>query len=181
MKTIVVYSSKYGSTKKYAGWLTDELKCDLKEKREVSINGLEEYDTIIYGGGLYAGGVNGIDIFTKNFDKLKDKHLVLFTCGLADPNIEENKNNIQKNIYKVFNEEMIEKIKLYHLRGGMDYSKLSIKHSMMMKMLKTVILKKSQSERTDEERQIIDTFGKIVDFTDKNTIKPIVDFVRQIN
>lgn len=181
MKTVVVYSSKYGSTKKYAEWLADELKCDLKDKNSISIDELMQYDTIVYGGGLYAGGVNGIDIFTKHFDKLKDKNLVLYTCGISDPKIEDNINNIRKNISKVFNEEMTEKIKVFHLRGSMDYSKLSLKHSMMMKMLKAMILKKDKSKLTDEDRQIIDTFGTAIDFTDKESIKPIVEYLKQKN
>lgn len=177
MKTIVVYSSVYGSTKKYAEWIADELKCDLKDKKDISINELMQYDAIVFGGGLYAGGVNGIEIFSKNFDKLKNKKIVLYTCGLSDPNLEENINNIRKHISNNFNEEMMKKIKIFHLRGGMDYSKLSLKHSMMMKMLKAMILKKDKSTLSDEEKGILDTFGIAVDFTDKDTIKPIIDYL----
>ncbi|MEA4972711.1 MAG: flavodoxin domain-containing protein [Candidatus Metalachnospira sp.] len=177
MNTIVVYSSKYGSTKKYAEWIADELKCDLKDKKDITIDELLKYDAIVYGGGLYAGGVNGIDIFTKQFDKLKNKKLILFTCGISDPKLEENVNNIRKNISKSFNDEMMEKIKIFHLRGSMDYSKLSLKHSMMMKMLKAMILKKDKSELSEEDKQIIDTYGTVIDFTDKETIKPIIEYL----
>lgn len=181
MKTIVVFSSKYGSTKKYAEWLSDELRCDLKEKKSVSIDELMKYDSIVYGGGLYAGGVNGIDILTKHFNKLKDKNLVLYTCGISDPQKNENTNNIRKNITKVFNDEMIEKIKIFHLRGSIDYSKLSLKDSIMMKMLKSMLLKKDETKMTDEDREFIDTFGTAVDFTDRNSIKPIIDYLQQKN
>ena len=177
MKTIVVYSSIYGSTKKYAEWIADELKCDLKDKKGISLDELMQYDAIVYGGGLYAGGVNGIEILSKNFDKLKNKKLVLYTCGLSDPKLEENINNIRKHISNNFNEEMMNKIKIFHLRGGMDYSKLSLKHSMMMKMLKTMILKKDKSKLSEEEKGILDTFGTAIDFTDKDTIKPIIDYL----
>ena len=33
-KVIVVYKSKYGSTKKYAQWLAEDLSCDLVENKK---------------------------------------------------------------------------------------------------------------------------------------------------
>ena len=54
MKTIVAYKSKSGYTKTYAEWIAQELHCDIKENAELS--DLAGYDTIIYGGGMYAGG-----------------------------------------------------------------------------------------------------------------------------
>ena len=50
--TAVIYKSKYGSTKKYAEWIGEELECDVLETGSVSADTLKKYDTIIYGGGL---------------------------------------------------------------------------------------------------------------------------------
>ncbi len=36
MKTIVVYKSKYGYTKRYAEWIAEELSCDIKENAAFS-------------------------------------------------------------------------------------------------------------------------------------------------
>ena len=63
-KALVVYKSAYGSTKKYAEWIADELKCDILEKDKCKKEQLKDYDIIIYGGGLYAGKVNGIELIT---------------------------------------------------------------------------------------------------------------------
>ena len=70
MKTVVLFQSKYGATKKYAQWIAEELSCDIFERKNINANALEAYDTIVYGGGLYAGGVSGIDLLVKNFPKL---------------------------------------------------------------------------------------------------------------
>lgn len=100
--TAVIYKSKYGSTKKYAEWIGSELECDVLENSSVSADTLKKYDTIIYGGGLFAGGVNGFNLITKNFDAVKDKNLILFTVGLADPNDSENTEHIKGGIKKLF-------------------------------------------------------------------------------
>ena len=83
MNTIVVYKSKYGSTKLYAEWIKEELSCDIADAKSVNIDDLIKYDNIIYGGGLYAEIIHGVHLLTKNFDKLKDKKIAIFTTGIT--------------------------------------------------------------------------------------------------
>ena len=65
MKTIVVYKSKYGTAEQYAKWIAEELDCDIKELGEIRARDLEPYEGIIFGGGVHAGGIEGIDNFIK--------------------------------------------------------------------------------------------------------------------
>lgn len=180
MKKVVIYESKYGATKQYAQWIADELSCDLFEKKDIAPNELKAYTTIIYGGGLYAGGVSGINLLTKNFDILKDKNLILFTCGLADPTDQENIDGIKAGLTKVLTSEMQEKIKFFHLRGGIDYSKLGWIHKVMMSMLHKMIMKKDYNTLRNEDKEMLDTYGKAVDFTDKSSIDPIISYVQKL-
>jgi flavodoxin len=48
----VVYKYKYGSTKKYAEWIAEELGADSMEASETNAGSLAEYRTIIYGAGF---------------------------------------------------------------------------------------------------------------------------------
>ncbi|WP_349948296.1 flavodoxin domain-containing protein [Lacrimispora sp. BS-2] len=176
-KIAVVYQSKYGATKKYAEWIAKELSCDLFEGKDIKASNLEPYDTIIFGGGLYAGGVNGIKLLTKNFSRLSQKNLVLFTCGLADPSDSVNTENIKKGLNKVLNEEMQEKIKVFHLRGGMNYSKLSPMHRTMMNLVYKMAAKRDQDSLTEEDEEMLASYGKSVDFTNKETILPLIKYI----
>jgi flavodoxin len=54
---IVIYGSQYGTAKRYAEELSNRLGFELKSYEEVADVNL--YDTIIYVGALYAGGVLG--------------------------------------------------------------------------------------------------------------------------
>ena len=85
MNTIVVYKTKYGATKTYAEWIANELGCEALDAKNVKIDDILKYDTIIYGGGLYAEIINGLHMLTKNMDKLKDKKIAVFTTGLTPP------------------------------------------------------------------------------------------------
>lgn len=176
-KTAVIYKSKYGHTKKYAEWIAESLKADLFEESGISGSGLAGYSTIIYGGGLYASGINGISLITKNFDSVKDRNLVVFTVGLASPlDTSIYRPIIEKNIP----EGMRNSIRFFHLRGGIDYSELNMMHKGMMAMLKKMVEKKDEQEKTDEDRQMLETYGQKVDFTDRNSIIPIVDYVHML-
>lgn len=178
--TVVIYESKYGTTKKYAEWISNELKATLLKKNEVNIRQLEGFDTIIYGGGLYAGGTSGISLITKNFDQMKEKNLVVFTCGIADPKNEDNIKGIQSGLNKRFSPEMKGKVTLFHLRGGIDYKKLGLVHKLMMAMLKMQLSKKDVETLTSEDKELLATYGKKIDFTDQSTIFPLVKFVQAL-
>ena len=53
MSTIVVYKTKYGSTKTYAEWIAEELGCVAVDAKSIKADDLLMYDTVIYGGGLF--------------------------------------------------------------------------------------------------------------------------------
>jgi flavodoxin len=179
MKNIaVLYESKYGTTKKYAQWISEELRADLLKRKETTLADLLKYDLIIYGGGLYGGGIKGVDIITKNYDKIKNKQIIVFTVGLADPNIKEHFVPI---IDRNFTDEMKLNIRLFHLRGGINYEKLGLIHKSMMAMLKAMVSKKQQSEQTEEDKQMLETYGKVVDFTDKAYILDLISYVQSVN
>ena len=56
MNGVILYQSKYGATKKYAMWLSDETGFSLVETKRAKIEDIEKFDTIILGGGVYASG-----------------------------------------------------------------------------------------------------------------------------
>mgnify|MGYP001144650453 CR=1 FL=1 len=68
--SIVVYSSKTGFVKKYDQWIAAELSTEAVPAEDVKPEDLKDYDTIIYGGGLYAVGINGIKLIKKNLDNI---------------------------------------------------------------------------------------------------------------
>ena len=75
MKTVVVYKSISGFTKKYAEWIAEELEADLFRKEKINIAILLKYDIIIYGGSLHAVGISGVSIIKNNLNKT---HTVYF-------------------------------------------------------------------------------------------------------
>lgn len=173
MKTIVVYKSKTGFTKKYAEWISEDLSADIFDVSKVTINILTTYDTIIYGGSLHAVGINGVKLITQNIDKLKDKKVVIFATG-ASPAREDVINEIRN---KNFTTEQQEHIKFFYLRGGFNYNKLNIFDKVLMTLLKWKIKNKKEEKLTADEIGMLAIYDNPVDFTRKNNINEIITYV----
>lgn len=174
MKTLVLYRSKSGFVKKYAEWLAEALGGDLREAGDVTMDMLETYDTVIYGGGLYAVGINGIKDFKKHLAQLAGKTVIVYACG-ASPGREE----IYKEILDAnFTEEERELIGFFYMRGGFDFSRLSSVDKILMRMMKWHIKRKKPEERTPDERGMLAAYDTPVDFTNEREIQPIIDYIR---
>lgn len=172
---IIVYQSKYGSTAKYAGWLAEELGCGIVCKKSLNIEMLQKYNTIIYGGALYAGNISGISLITKNWEIIKDKNIAVFTVGLANPLITEQFASV---ISKNFTNEQKRHIKIFHLRGAINYTKLSIIHKIMLSMHIHSLKKKAENGLDSEEKAMLETYGGVVDFSDRAGIKQITEYIK---
>lgn len=176
MSAIVVYKSKYGSTKTYAQWISEELECDILDAKDVKIQDLLKYDTIIYGGGLYAEVIAGVTLITKNLQKLKDKRIIIYTTGITPVDCRDYYDRLV--IEKNFKNGVGDNIKIFNFLGKMVVSELSLVHRTAIKTLKKIM---SDKENPSEmERLLIDLCDCDGDFTDKNAIGDLLDYVKGI-
>lgn len=76
--------------------------------------------------------------------------------------------------------EMMDSIEFFHLRGSIDYRRLHLVHRAMMSMLYRTLLKKPDSQLSGEGRQLLATYGKKTDFSDRESIQPLIDYIRTI-
>ena len=67
---------------------------------------------------------------------------------------------------------------IFHLRGGIDYSKLNFKHKTMMKMLYHSLKNKPVESLTQEDKALIETYNTKVDFVDYDSLKQIVEVIQ---
>ena len=174
MNAVVIYKSKYGSTKDYARWIAEELDCPAFEAKNISKDDLLGYDTIIYGGGLYAEIISGVSLITKNFDKLKEKRIAVFSTGITPLDCRDyyDKMLIEKN----FKPEMLNTIKVFNFMGKMILDELSLPHKTAIKALKKLMSGKENP--TEMEKLLVELCDKDGNFTDKSAIKDLIEYVR---
>jgi menaquinone-dependent protoporphyrinogen IX oxidase len=175
MRTIVVYKSISGYTRKYAEWIAEALGADIREVGKSKAGEVSNYDTIVFGGSLHAVGINGIGFIKRNWKSLAKKRLIVFATG-ASPSREEIPEIV---LAANFTDEERGRIRFFYLRGGFDYSKLDPANKVLMKLLRLKIKSKREADRSPDERGMLAAFDRPVDFTKRENIAAIVDCARE--
>ncbi|ULQ58546.1 flavodoxin domain-containing protein [Brucepastera parasyntrophica] len=170
-KCAILYKSKYGSTRQYAEWIAEETQGDLFVLPKVTAAQLADYETLIIGGGLYAGQVSGISFLKKNFEALKTKKLIVFSVGASF----DNEETVEKMKKENFPPEMWNSITFFHLHGALNYSAMNFFDRTLMKILVSSFKKKPPEERNAQMQYMIDTFGQNTISLNRDFIKPIVE------
>ena len=168
MKTVVIYNSQTGFTKRYAEWIAEETKADCFALSEAKKINFDEYDTIVFGGWACAGGISKLSWFKGNLKKWNDKKLIAFCVGgspMENPEIEEA---LKKN----FDGAEYEKVQAFYCPGGFDYDKMSKTSKVMMKMFIKAL--KAKKDKTEEDEIMIKMISSSYDISDKKYIEPIV-------
>lgn len=173
MKQIILYGSRYGTARQYAEALSRQ--CGIPCISWQAAAGLAQYDTIVYIGALYAGGVLGL---SKTFRTLREpgrRRILIATVGLADPADPENTAHIRESLRRQVSGAVYDAARLYHLRGGIDYAGLSLQHRMMMAMLCQKIRRMPQESLRAEDCALLETYNQKVDFVDFMSLAPLRD------
>lgn len=173
-KGIILYQSKYGATKKYAEWLREETGYDCVETKSANPKMLQGYDTIILGGGVYAGGIAGLSFLKKNIGSLKDKKIAVFCVG-ASPYDEKNIDQIKSLHFK----DELSNIPLYYCRGAYDEEAMSFKDRTLCKMLQKAVAKQDSGTYEPWQEALVSAAGQKCDWTDKKNLEPVLAFVKE--
>ena len=96
MKTIVIYTSQTGFTKRYAKWIAKAAGADCLELSAAKKKDLASYEAIIFGGWACAGSIHKISWFKKNINKWADKKLIAFCVGGSPASNPEIKTALEK-------------------------------------------------------------------------------------
>ena len=174
---LVLYTTKHGSTQRFAERIGEPLDALVKDAAYAKIDKARTYDAIILGCCVYAGKIKGMDFFADYARELSDKRLILFTCGLYDPQAEDVRKTLDDQIRKVLG-EAADHVIVFHLRGGIRWQSLGLVERLMLKALLAGFKKKPEEKRTLIEQQLLDTEGGVIDFSDEADLAPIVHAAR---
>ena len=172
MKTLVVYTSQTGFTRRYAEWVAERMRADIFDLKDVQKKDLEYfkgYDAIGYGGGCMAGKVVKVNWFLDKASGLREKKLAIIAVGSSpndNPDVEVAMNNI-------LTEEQKQYIKVFYCQGGINYDKMKLPSKLAMKMFANS-LKKSKDPKQREQGEFID---HSYDVSDIKFIEPIIAFL----
>ena len=122
MNKLVIYKSKTGFTKEYAGHIAQAVGAQLMPLCDVSQVVMDRFETVIFGGGLYAGRINGLEKLKKLYCSSTATRLVVFACG-ATPN--EAAGAIESMWKQNFTDMELSAVPHFYMQGGLAYEKMS--------------------------------------------------------
>jgi len=172
MKGIVLYSSKYGTTKRYADWIAQETRFDCIETKKARIGDVRQYDTIVLGGGIYASGIAGLPFLSKHIGQLRGKKIVIF-CDGASPYEEKAFQQIVAHNLK----GDLAGIPCFYCRGAWDYDNMGFMDKKLCKMLLKAVSKKKPEECEVWEKALVEAGFTKHDWTSRDYIAPILEAI----
>lgn len=170
---IILYRSKYGATKKYVDWLCEETGFDVQETAKADIRQVEQYETVILCGGIYASGIAGLSFLKKNYERLKSQKLAVFCVG-ASPYDEDAFEAIKEHNLK----DDLKSIPVFYGRGAWDQDNMSFADRTLCKMLQKAVSKKDPQDYEPWERALMSAVGKTCDWTDKKYLEPLFIYLK---
>lgn len=168
-KSAVIYRSKYGSTLQYARWIAEELGAELIEQTQVPVSALQEFELIVYGGGVYGGKVRGLDIL----HNAKCRNVIVFTVGLEDP----AKAGYGKMEEEIHSHKGLEHAKIFHLRGAMEFKRLRP----FDKRAVSWVMKAHKNPSEIKEIDRLTAPEAKLDFITPQAVQPIVDYAKSLS
>lgn len=173
-KGIIIYQSKYGATKRYAGWLRQMTDYDCVETPKAVLNKVMRYDTVILCGGIYASGIAGISFLKKNIGRLKDKKIAVFCVGAA-PYDERAFEGIREHNLT----GDLRGIPLYYGRGAWDVRKMRFIDRTLCTFLQKSVARKDPGTYEPWMEGLMSAAGQAGDWTDQKYLTPVLEFLKE--
>ncbi|MEN6320315.1 MAG: flavodoxin domain-containing protein [Syntrophaceae bacterium] len=120
-RVLIVYQSKYGSTKQYAQWIQREIPSELADADTADKREFAKYDMIMFGSSIRMGRIVIAPLIIESWDAVKGKKVVLFTTSGTPP----DHPNIRKIYERNLPEGLRKEIKYFPLHGRMLINDLS--------------------------------------------------------
>ncbi len=178
-KILVCYKSVTGFTKQYAEMIANEMDCAVMDFKDITIETLSQYDTVVFGGRFYAGTVDGLKKMKELITRCGVKNFVVFATG-ATPNSAEKiiqdawKSNLTSDEFR--------SIPHFYMQGGLRYEKMPLHERLMMKAVAAVkkYKVKNKKDKTEEDRELERTISNSYDISSKVYIEPLVSYLAKI-
>ncbi|WP_105615281.1 flavodoxin domain-containing protein [Vallitalea okinawensis] len=134
MKTLMIYATKHGGSKKCVSLLSDQLigeidQCNLKSN---PIPDLQQYDKVIIGGSIYAGSIQKeVSEFCNNHIQiLEDKKVGLFISCMQGGDLARNQ------LKESFPDKLIRNAVVMESLGGVfDFKDMNFFEKLIIKMV----------------------------------------------
>lgn len=173
VKTIVIYHSQTGFTKRYAQWIAEATGADCLPLSAAKKKSMEPYEAIVFGGWACSGSISKISWFKDNIDRWADKKLIAFCVGGSPIDNPEIEPALKQN----FTESQLKKVSVFYCPGGFNYEKMSASSKLAMKIF--IKMLKAKKDKTEAEQEMTKVISSSYDLSDRKYIEPILNCLQK--
>jgi len=168
MNGLIIYFTAYGTTRKYAEWISKEINVDICNYKNVTDSELQNSDYLIIGSFVLAHKLIISKWLAEKGNILKGKKFFFYSVSGAKPGAKE-----LENIFDVsLPESLLKNAQTYQFGGKMRYKDLSLFHKLMMKI--GTFIEKDPDTKAEMKKDM-----KIAkDNVNSEYIKPLVEDVK---
>lgn len=170
MKGIILYTSKYGATRRYADWLAEETGFDCVEVKKAKIEDVKQYDAVLLGGGVYASGIAGLSFLRKHMDQLQGKKVIVFCDGMSPYEDAAIRLIVDRNM-----KDALADVPCFYCRGAWNMDALSFFDKSLCRMLRKAVAKKKPEDYEPLEKALMEAGDSNCDWTDKAYLAPVLE------
>jgi menaquinone-dependent protoporphyrinogen IX oxidase len=173
-RILVLYVTKYGSTKRYAEWIAEKTHADIFEVSKFNRSLLNNYTTVLFGSPVYMGRIKNIHFVKRNWKILRTKKVGIFSVtGVPSDDLRQ-----QKVFRASLSVEIRKKVMYCPLRGAFNYKLLHFIDKMLMSGPRIRFQIAYWMKRSEKTKEMLARFYSPRDWTNKAAIEPIVVFAK---
>jgi menaquinone-dependent protoporphyrinogen IX oxidase len=161
MKGIIVYKSKYGSTKQFSEWLKESTGFDITEVQNAPLD-FSDYKIIVIGSSIHGGVLSQRKWIIDNWNRMQKINIALMlTSGTADTRF------LSKVLKTSLPDEILSRIKVFPVGGRYVFKRMSIVDRILIRVVAFLTKDKNTKMGMLKER----------DEVNRNNLKDIIAFI----
>lgn len=168
MKTIVIYNSQTGFTRRYANWIAEAANAEVLPLAEAKKKDLSEYDAVVFGSWACAGSIKRLNWLKERMKDLSGKKVIVFCVGASPADNPDTKTAMEKTARDLGDENL----PVFYCPGGLNYDAMSAASRMMMKAFAKVVA--SKKDKSEAEEVMAKMIAISYDISDPKYIEPIL-------
>ena len=173
MKTLIVYCSSTGSTKKYAEEIANSTHADLLPIKKFKKKLIKDYDTIVFGGWVMGGKIKGIDEFLVNWDYMSEKNVIVFSVGMSFPSKQGRDELISSNLLDMYH------LRYYMLRGNFEYQKLKFPYKFLFSNSLRMI--ENDPEASPDQKALLAVKDMPIIYHDDEGVNKLISIINRLS
>lgn len=172
MQVTVVYSSKYGSTKRYAEELHRRhpgALLELKDFRPKSLRG----DVVVFFAPIYAFGLLNLSTLERDISRMQGKKVAIFCVGASNYNKKEF-----RRLYRQHFDGPLKDVPAFYGRGAWQRDKMTRMDKILLRLNYQTIKNKHKDKLQPWEEEFLTIYGKNWDWVDFSYLDALEEWLK---